>query len=102
MGLVFRVGMALVLSLAFTAVSASDINDGRIKSTICAGCHGVKGKSHSGLWPNLAGQRAPYLIKALRDFRDGRRFDRVMNAMAEKLSDKDIYDLAAYYESLGE
>ena len=52
-------------------------------------------------FPNLAGQKATYLTKALRDFRSGKRQDEVMSLMAKNLSDTEITQLAEYYESLG-
>lgn len=66
----------------------------------CVACHGRKGVSTNPLWPNLAGQHAFYLAKQLREFRSGKRKDPVMNPLSAPLSDEDIEDLAAYYESL--
>jgi cytochrome c553 len=95
------------LSVAFGAVllisgaaAAGDIGVGKTKAASCAGCHGVDGISANPLWPNLAGQKAPYLVKQLRAFRDGVRQDPMMSAMARPLSDADIENLAAYYSSL--
>jgi cytochrome c553 len=52
------------------------------------------------MWPNLAGQQPGYLVKQLRAFRDGTRSDPMMTPMATPLSDDDIANLAAYYNSL--
>ena len=95
------------LSVAFGAVLlmggaavAGDIAAGKTKAASCAGCHGADGISANPLWPNLAGQKAPYLVKQLKAFRDGVRQDPMMSAMARPLSDADIENLAAYYSSL--
>lgn len=81
-------------------VYAADIDAGKNKAAMCASCHGSNGISAIDMWPNLAGQKTAYLIKQLRDFRDGSRNDAVMAGMSKALSDEDIENLAAYYNSL--
>ncbi len=93
----FALGAAL---LTGGAALAGDIAAGKTKAASCAGCHGADGISANPLWPNLAGQKAPYLVKQLKAFRDGVRQDPMMSAMARPLSDADIENLAAYYSSL--
>jgi len=83
-----------------SAAVAADLAAGKAKAASCAGCHGVDGISNNPLWPNLAGQKAPYLMKQLKAFRAGTRQDPMMSAMARPLSDADIENLAAYYSSL--
>ena len=63
----------------------------------CAGCHGYDGNSLNPHVPNLAGQTADYLRKALKQYRDGQRRDPLMTEPAKGLSDTTIADLAAYY-----
>jgi cytochrome c553 len=91
--------LGAVLLMGGAAV-AGDIAAGKTKAASCAGCHGADGISANPLWPNLAGQKAPYLAKQLKAFRDGVRQDPMMSAMARPLSDADIENLAAYYSSL--
>ena len=91
--------LALTLFYASSA-PAVDPSEGKKKAAVCAACHGVNGISPSPLWPNLAGQQAAYLEKQLKDFREGRRTDASMSAMARPLSDDDIANLAAYYSGL--
>ena len=79
---------------------AADAEAGKAKSASCVACHGANGISNNDLWPNLAGQKEGYLAKQMRDFRDGKRNDPLMSAMAKPLSDADIDNLAAYYASL--
>ncbi len=79
---------------------AADAAAGKTKSAICMACHGVEGVSVNPLWPDLAGQKDMYLVKQMKDFRDGKRKLPVMAPMAKGLSDDDIADLAAYYSSL--
>ena len=87
----------LVAALPLTAVAKGDPVAGKAKTTTCQACHGVDGKSIAPEYPNLAGQYASYMEKALRDYRDGRRTNVIMAPMAAGLSDQDIVDLAAWY-----
>jgi cytochrome c553 len=93
---------ALTLCAALLPLSASAKGDpaaGKTKSTPCQACHGLNGKSVDPIYPNLGGQYASYMVKALRDYRDGRRTNVIMAPMAAGLSDQDIEDLAAWYAS---
>jgi cytochrome c553 len=94
-----RIALTLALTCISTAALAGDVEAGRIKSAMCASCHGVDGISMSPLWPNLAGQKEQYLIKQIKAFRDGTRQDPMMAPMVAALSDADIENLAAYYAS---
>ncbi|WP_461515678.1 c-type cytochrome [Porticoccus sp.] len=96
------IGTVMLATLATTAgqVMAGDAAAGQTKAMACAACHGVNGISSTDIWPNLAGQKAGYLAKQMKAFRDGTRSDPVMSGMAKPLSDQDIDDLAAYYSSL--
>ncbi|MEN8206344.1 MAG: cytochrome c [Pseudomonadota bacterium] len=79
---------------------AGDAAAGKAKSGSCAGCHGAAGISKNPMWPNLAGQQQGYLVKQLKAFREGSRTDPMMTPMAKPLSDEDIANLAAWYNSL--
>ena len=92
---------SLILTMGFTtAVSSADIAAGKEKAAECIGCHGAKGISNIPTYPNLAGQKAAYTAKQLRDFKSKVRPDVVMAGIAAALTDKDIENLSAYYESL--
>ena len=89
----------LTFGLVFGNVihAGGDVAAGKAKSAICVACHGADGNSVNPVWPKLAGQHAAYLEKQIKDFRDGRRKDPMMSAMAVPLSDEDISNLAAYF-----
>lgn len=87
----------LAATLAGTAWAGGNATAGRIKAEMCEGCHGKTGNSETPIFPKLAGQNSGYLSKQLVDFREQKRTDPTMNAIAEGLSDQDIADLAAYY-----
>ena len=93
---------AALLSVNAAAVFAGDAAAGKSKSATCAACHGQNGISPNDMWPNLAGQKAGYLVAQMKAFRDGQRANPMMAPMAAPLSDDDIANLAAYYSSLGQ
>lgn len=93
--------LLLIAGLLLSAnVGAADVEAGKAKSAVCAACHGTNGVSPSPLWPNLAGQQEAYLVKQMKDFREGKRTDATMAPMAAGLSDSDIENLAAYYAKM--
>lgn len=92
--------ISTVLLAASGSVLAGDVAAGKAKAASCAGCHGANGISNNPMWPNLAGQQPGYLVKQMKDFRDGTRNDPMMGPMAKPLSDADIENIAAYYSSL--
>lgn len=97
--------VCLLLAILATAAQAEslvdgDVTAGKTKSTPCSACHGADGNSLSPLWPNLAGQGAPYIVAQLAAFKAGERQDPLMAPQAMALSDEDMTDLAVYYESL--
>lgn len=78
---------------------------GEHKNAMCIGCHGIGGY-HTGFpevyhVPKLSGQSAGYIVNALRAYRSGERKHPSMRTMASSLSEQDMADLAAYYESTG-
>lgn len=93
---------AALLSVNTTTILAGDAAAGKSKSASCAACHGPNGISPNDMWPNLAGQKAGYLVAQMKAFRDGQRANPMMAPMAAPLSDDDIANLAAYYSSLGQ
>ena len=99
--LIAMAGLALA---AFEAQASSlvegSIEDGKAKSITCAACHGPEGNSANPLWPNIAGQNAPYILAQLKAFKEGARQDPLMTSQAMLLSDEDMADLAVYFESL--
>lgn len=97
---------ALAVAIAAAAaalagnVAAADAAAGRTKASMCITCHGERGISVLPNAPHLAGQPAVYTAEQLRQFRSGRRPSEVMGVIAKPLTDRDIDDLAAWYESV--
>lgn len=64
---------------------------------MCAGCHSIDGNALNPEIPSLAGQPEEYLIKAMKDYRDGRRNSPMMAGAVRQVQDETIANLAAYY-----
>lgn len=93
------------ITLAALQVQAESLVEGsadagKSKSVTCAACHGAAGISANPLWPNVAGQNAPYLLAQLQAFKGGSRANPLMTSQAMMLSDQDMADLAVYFENL--
>lgn len=91
---------AVLAMISAPAFAAGDAEAGKSKSAVCAACHGADGVAQMDIYPNLAGQKAAYLVKQLKAFKAGERNDPIMAPMAMPLSDQDMEDLAAYYAGL--
>jgi cytochrome c553 len=69
----------------------------------CTACHGPTGAGIPAQFPRLAGQYAEYTAAQLKAFRSGERGNdpnRMMRAIAERLSDQEIDALADYIAGL--
>lgn len=99
LGLLAAAG-ALTFFTVTDAFGAGDATAGREKAAVCRTCHGLDGIARLPNAATIAGETEIYLTKQLKAFRDGERKDPQMSIIAEKLSDDDIADLAAWYSSI--
>ena len=86
--------------VSISAFAVGDVDAGRAKAAMCAGCHGQNGNSLNPVWPKLAGQHAFYIEKELHDFQNKKRIDATMAPMVAGLNDVDIENLAAFFASV--
>ena len=96
-----KVIVSLVISMGITGVAfaGGDAQAGKSKVATCTACHGPTGIGMTPLWPNLAGQGEPYLVKQITDIKEGRRPVPEMAAFVSSLSKQDIDDISAFYAS---
>jgi cytochrome c553 len=89
----------LMTALACLCVSASaaDIEAGARKAEACVSCHGTNGNATLPGVPSLAAQPAMHTFLQLIQFREKRRRDLQMSPFAEKLTDRDMQDIGAYF-----
>jgi cytochrome c553 len=102
-----RVLVAAVLAAVGTA-HAADNNKTTLANRIaqCQGCHGIVDwrTAFPEVYrvPKLGGQKANYIIAALKAYKSGERDFATMRAIAAPLSDQEMQQLAEYYASAGE
>ena len=100
----YKFAMAAVLALlGATAQSAEmirgDAAAGETKAVTCGACHGADGNSVVPNFPKLAGLGEKYLLKQMKDIRDGRRVVAAMAGQVDNMTDQDLADIAAFYDS---
>jgi cytochrome c553 len=93
--------LVLALACAGGAQASGKAEAGKAKAAqVCAACHGPEGnKPAAPENPILAGQHQDYLVKALHDYKSGKRNNPIMKGFAASLSNQDIEDLAAWFSS---
>jgi cbb3-type cytochrome c oxidase subunit III len=103
-------GLAVWAAQADAADAATpvkvDLNRGQaIATQVCAACHGADGNSAGAAYPKLSAQHADYLVKQLKDFKaqpgakGPQRNNPIMAAFATALTEQDMVNVAAYFES---
>ena len=94
---------ALSFASLAPAALAQDAKAGETKAAMCIGCHGIPGYQASfpevHKVPMIAGQGAKYIVSALAAYKKGDRKHPTMKGIAAALSDQDMADLAAFYET---
>ncbi len=90
---------ALALLAAAGSALAADPLAGKTKAEVCVACHGPGGNSANPAIPSLAAQPEQFIVTQLFMFREGRRKDAQMSPFADKLSNADLNDLAAYFSA---
>jgi cytochrome c553 len=69
-------------------------------ASLCAACHGANGRSDMPGTPVLAGQHSFYAITQLFLFREGRRSNEAMTAVAKTLKDDDLRGFSEFIGTL--
>ena len=95
------VAFALGLALSQAAFAGGNAEAGKAKAAqVCAACHSADGtKPTIAEYPILAGQYDEYLVRALSDYKSGKRKNPIMQGFAATLSAQDIEDVAAWFSS---
>ena len=96
---------AFAATAAFSAHAQGSAEAGKGKVFQCQGCHGIPGWKTAFpevyMVPKLGGQRAAYLVAAMKAYKSGERDFATMRAVLSELTEKDMADIAAYYERQG-
>jgi cytochrome c553 len=99
----YALGLA-ALFVSLGAHAAGDAAKGKVAAYACIGCHGIPNYTTNYPTyrvPQVAGQHAAYIVQALQEYKSGDRTHKTMHAQASSLSDQQMQDIAAYFESLG-
>jgi cytochrome c553 len=89
-------GMGIGLAGAIPPVHAADEIEAKVQ--LCAACHGAKGTpADPKTMPVIWGQEQSYLMKQMRDFRNGERSSAIMSPIAKDLAEGDLRKIAAYF-----
>ena len=88
-------GLGVGLAVALPPTYADEIET---KVQPCAACHGANGVPiDPKTMPVIWGQQESYLMKQLRDFRNGERASAIMSPIAKGLDEGDLRKIAAYF-----
>jgi len=95
-------GILILLSVNFfSSVYAADLKAGQqLVESVCAHCHGLHKPSGQGMFPALAGRNQRRIRDVLRQYRSKTRLSPIMNNLTGSLSNRDINNIAAYYNWL--
>jgi cytochrome c553 len=96
---IFFVYGFIALFLNTPVWAGGDAAAGKLKTASCAGCHGQDGNSAIASFPKLAGLGEKYLTAQLRHIKAGERVIVEMTGLLDYMSDQDLQDMAAYYNS---
>ena len=94
-------GACVQFSQAADIGAPGNADAGQGKAVTCGACHGPDGNSAVPTFPKLAGQGERYLLKQMKDIRDGARSVPTMTGQVDNMSDQDLADIAAYYSNQG-
>jgi cytochrome c553 len=96
---IFSAGVAFAgIGLAIATVTAYAADDIEAKVQMCAVCHGQNGVPlDPKTMPIIWGQQQSYLVKQLRNYRNGERNNAIMTPIAKGLAQEDIRKIAAYF-----
>lgn len=94
----FSAIFAIGIGTAVASPAAQAADDIEAKAQVCAGCHGNNGvPADPKTIPVIWGQQESYLMKQLRDFRNGERQSAVMAPFAKGIAEGDLRKMAAYF-----
>ena len=96
---VFFLGCGLMVTAQAAGVIKGDAAVGEGKAVTCGACHGADGNSAVPNFPKLAGLGEKYLLKQMKDIRDGRRPVAAMAGQVDNMTDQDLADIAAFYDA---
>lgn len=90
-----------VVALPLVELNTPQLQNGFDLYQRCIVCHGRNGEGRASQnAPAVGGQHEWYIISSLKDMKEGRRVNALMNPYLRNLENKDFEDLAAYLSKL--
>ena len=92
------VSFGVLAGFVAAVAPAQAADDIEAKAQTCAACHGQNGVPlDPKTMPIIWGQQPSYLMKQLRDYRNGERDNPIMSPIAKGLAQEDLRKIAAYF-----
>lgn len=96
MSKIVRYLLISLITIGLGATTTFGFDAGAYFNKKCKSCHGVDGIKAKGKNPNLAGQNKKYTLKALKDYKSGKRKNGAMKSQTKKLDDAQMKAIADY------
>ncbi len=101
MGTLMKTSLLALAMLAFTLSPARAADPtGEAMAATCAGCHGTQGRLGTVEFMPLAGLPEAEFVRAMTDFRTGKRLSTLMGHVARGFSDREVRAMARYFASI--
>lgn len=95
----FKFSLSLTLLAFSCAAFAADPLQVRSLAASCANCHGTNGVAQQGM-ESLAGKSKDELLKAMLDFKSGKKPATIMHQLSKGYTDEQLEQLASYFAAL--
>ena len=99
--LLFTLSILTLIIAGFPMSLHPSGKEGMMLSLSCTSCHGTYGIS-PGTIPTIYGKSKEYIIKTMKEFRNGEIDSTVMKRIAKGYSEREIFLIANYFASLTE
>lgn len=87
------------LAICFNSAHAAEPSGAAMAAT-CAGCHGTDGKLATVEMVPLAGMAEAEFVRAMQDFRSGKRQSTLMGHVTKGFTDSEVRAMARYFASV--
>ena len=83
-----------------TKRATKDISSGSVLSSGCTGCHGTYGITTGTALPTIAGLDRRFLMRVMREFKNGERPATIMDRIAKGYSGEELRRVSIYFSEL--
>lgn len=94
----YLIGVFAAAASTSTLAIELPLAKGQSMSWQCAPCHGTNGQEFKESMPPLAGMPSEQFIKAMLDFREGKRAAIIMDRVARGFTDDEIIAMSKWFE----